>query len=114
MEEANDKALAKLHTPLQETVSTTLKAELLFLSEINIQSHLHPVSSPAEPRHPCSLESLSSLTFAQPRGRSRERFKLLQDQLVLRARSVSSERDLRKLIMDARTVAAVERVNENC
>ena len=110
---ANEQALAQLQSQLQDTVSTLLKAELLLLPEVNALDHRRPLPPSVDPSQTRSLDSLYSFAVEQPRGRSRERFQLLQDQLVLRARSVSSERDLRTLINDARTVAAIERVNEN-
>ena len=92
-----------------------LKAELDQHSLVDIPGKPHNCGSNSEthrsnePAYPSSSTSNS----LQPRGRSRERFRFLQDHLISRARSVSSECELRGLIKDARAVAAIERVDED-
>ena len=109
---ANEQALEQLRSHLKALVPSLLKEELLLLPDRDILAHRCNLATPVEPGQPHVHGTFCSLPNEQPRGRSRERFQLLQNQLVLRARSVSSERDLRLLISDARSVAAVERINE--
>ena len=102
-----------LRAHLQETVSTMLRTELLHSSLLRPPSTHHSSSSVSDAQLHSNLSAPSSISSITPlpRGRSREKFTLLQNHLILRARSVSSECELRGLIKDARS-AAVARVDE--
>ena len=110
--DANAHAMSTLTTLLQEAVSTAVTAQLGLLIPI-LPSGGNATSCAASSQHsdipsgPSTISSIAPL----PRGRSRERFTLLQNNLVLRARSVSSESELRDVIRDARHVAACSRVD---
>jgi hypothetical protein len=114
LDEANEKALSTLHLRLQDIVTTLMKGKLLAHSEED-PSRLHfrakSHSAVQEYGHSCSASA--STDSHVPRGRSRERFSLRQSHLILRARSVSSECELRDLISDARSVAALDRVDDD-
>ena len=109
---AANKALQTLQNQLHEKVSALVQAEnkhqrhcgSLAAPEPELQRHM-----PCPRSHPAGSNLMQE---DQQRGRSRERFTKLQEQLVGRARSISSERDLRLVIKEARTLAAVERVPE--
>ena len=110
---AANKALQTLQNQLHEKVSALVQAEnkhqrhcgSLAAPDPELQRHM-----PCPRCHPANSNLMQE---DQHRGRSRERFTKLQEQLVVRARSISSERDLRLVIKEARTLAAVERVPEN-
>jgi len=103
LEEANDRAMnsleLKLSSRVAELVQQQLTCTLLF-------DHTLCKSLNLEPRpNPTSFTSTPCLE----RGRSRETFRSSQERLVLRARSVSSDAELREVIYDARTLA-IDRV----
>jgi len=102
LDEANDKALEKLQVQLQTTVTSILLSELR-------QQQLQPTSNSNSLQAEDFDRARPSLARTTSRGRSRATFRSLQDHLVLRARSISSEKELRSIINDARGIAATER-----
>ena len=101
--EANDRAMNSLHLKLSDRVAELVQQQLpcsLIFGQVP-RGSLGLDSAPG----PDSNTSTPSLE----RGRSRETFKRSQDKLIGRARSVSSEAELREVIEDARTLA-VDRV----
>ena len=101
LEEANNRALAALEEGLKDKIEAIMQK--------------HP--------HECCYSEISRVSFGTPaaegpfaepafsgRGRSRESFRKSQDKLMIRARSISTERELQLVISDARTLAATERV----
>ena len=109
---AATKALETLQNQLEERVSELVQAENM------LHRHCGSLTAPelALQRHKSNSHSHPAgsifMQEDQQRGRSREKFTKLQEQLVVRASSISSERDLRLVIKEARTLAAVERVPE--
>ena len=87
--DANDKALQALESALEHKVS------------LEVQRYLDKHFSPRS-----STNSSAALPVVMERGRSREVFKRNQETLMGRARSVSSEAELRDVISDARALAA--------
>ena len=87
--DANDKALQALESALEHKVS------------LEVQRYLDKHFSPRS-----STNSSAALPVVMERGRSREVFKKNQETLMGRARSVSSEAELRDVISDARALAA--------
>ena len=87
--EANDRALQTLEASLAHKVSQEVQQFLM--------KHSPPGSSlNTPPTHPAIME----------RGRSREVFRRNQETLMVRARSASSEAELRVVITEARALAA--------
>jgi hypothetical protein len=89
LEDANDKALRVLESSLSRKVSEEVQQCLL--------------------KHSAMGNSLNSSTAPPPileRGRSREVFRRKQETLMVRARSASSEAELRVAITEARELAA--------
>ena len=87
--DANDKALQTLESALAQKVS------------LEVQRCLAKHSSPRD-----STSSSAALPVFMERGRSREVFRRNQETLMVRARSASSEAELRGVISDARALAA--------
>jgi hypothetical protein len=101
LEEANSRALAALEEGLKD------KIEAIMLK--------HPYSGCHSENSRVSFgTSAAEGPFAEPacgeRGRSRGSFRRSQDKLMIRARSISTERELQLVISDARTLAATERI----
>ena len=103
LEDANSKALASLQEKIEDLVLHAVNANL---------ERPPPFTCP--PYHQSSpvLRLLTEDTTGpgtpstcQSRGRSRERFSALQQQLVTRARSISSDSELRSVISDAKRLA---------
>ena len=113
LEEANVQAMSSLTSQLHEAVSTGVKAQLVQLLPLLPPSSAHMTScaSASQLSDILSVPSTISSIAPLPRGRSREKFALLQNNLVLRARSVSPEGELRNVIRDARAIAACSRVD---
>ena len=107
LDEANSNALSSLQERIEDLVLHAVKASLPCPAEAICPPTLHasPLGRLIE-ETPCFCAPVPSL----PRGRSRERFCSLQQQLVTRARSISSDGELRSIISDAKRLAAVERV----
>jgi hypothetical protein len=100
LEEANNRALAALEESLKDKIEAIMQK--------------HPQECCYSETHKVSTGSYSAEgTFAEPaykeRGRSRESFQRSQDRLMIRARSISTERELQLVISDARSLAATER-----
>ena len=110
--DANVQAMTNLTAQLQEAVSACVNAQLVQLLPM-LPPRGNVSSCAASSQHSDILSGPSTISSIAPlpRGRSRERFTLLQNNLVLRARSVSSEGELRDVIRDARCVAACSRVD---
>jgi hypothetical protein len=87
--EANDRALQTLEAALAQQVSQEVQRCLSKHSSLGI-----------------SANSASTQPFLMERGRSREVFRRNQETLMVRARSVSSEAELREVITEARALAA--------
>ena len=104
LEEANHKALATLEDYLEDKIAKFVQQ---YLHKTHLdgtqqdwfrRSHLNP-----EPAEHCFQE----------RGRSREGFRRSQERLLVKARSISTERELQLVYSDARSLAATERVEEH-
>jgi hypothetical protein len=89
LDDANDKALRALETSLAHRVSEEVQQCLAKHSALS-----------------SSLHSSTATPSCLERGRSREGFRRKQETLMVRARSVSSEADLRIVITEARELAA--------
>ena len=92
LDEANVKALRALETSLAHRVSEEVQQCL--------EKHTALISSWHSPMASTAIPSCLE------RGRSREGFRRKQESLMVRARSVSSEADLRIVITEARELAA--------
>ena len=113
MDNATHKAFEQMQLLLQERVATLVKTELL-LKSLEEQENRTPFSNEGLPREQNNLCHRCNISMGtSSRGRARESFKLKQDSLMERARSVSSERELKSLIKEAKLVAAVDRVQED-
>ena len=110
LEDANSKALASLQEKIEDLVLHAVNANLERLPS-PICPH-YPQSSPVLRELAEGTPSTGAASTSQTRGRSRERFSALQQQLVTRARSISSDCELRSVITDAMKLAAVERIAE--
>ena len=108
LDEANTNALSSLQERIEDLVLHAVKANLPCSPAFNCPPALQATTSLDRLVEDslCHCAPASSL----PRGRSRERFSALQQQLVTRARSISSECELRNVISDAKRLAAAERV----
>jgi len=100
LEEANSRALAALEESLKDKIDAIMQK--------------HPQECRYSETNKASTGSYSAEdSFAEPaykeRGRSRESFQRSQDRLLIRARSISTERELQLVISDARSLAATER-----
>ena len=107
LDDANSSALSSLQEKIEDLVSHAVKANLSCQTVVCcppalLTSSLGNVAE--EALGPCAPSP------CLPRGRSRERFCSLQQQLVSKARSISSDRELRSIISDAKKLAALERV----
>ena len=101
LEEANNRALAALENGLKD------KIEALMLK--------HPYADCHSQNSKFSYgTSAAEGPFEEPAcgegGRSRESFRRSQNKLMIRARSISTEKELQLVINDARTLAATERI----
>ena len=110
LEDANSKALASLQEKIEDLVFHAVNANLERPSPFTCPP-LHQ-SSPVLRSLTEDTTGHSTPSTCQGRGRSRERFSALQQQLVTRARSISSDSELRSVISDAKRLAAVERIAE--
>ena len=109
LEEANTKALTSLQEKIEDLVLHAVKANLKCSP-----TFLRPPFCQSTPTLGMLVEDSSGIgspVTCQVRGRSRERFSALQQQLVTRARSISSDSELRSVISDAKRLAAAERVS---
>jgi len=106
LDEANSHALSTLQERIEDLVLQAVNASLPCPPAICCPPSLHVSCLGRLAEGPSGLGAAPSL----PRGRSRERFCSLQQQLVTRARSISSDGELRSIISDAKKLAAMERV----
>jgi hypothetical protein len=100
LEEANNKALATLEEILEDKIDAIMQKHQ--------QRYKHRETLKVSTGG-CLAESTSSEPAFRERGRSRESFQKSQDRLLIRARSISTERELQLVISDARSLAATER-----
>ena len=109
LDEANSSALSSLQERIEDLVLHAVKANLSCPAIDSYPPTLYAASLGSlveEALEPCAPSP------CLPRGRSRERFCSLQQQLVSRARSISSDRELRSIISDAKKLAALERITD--
>ena len=99
--EANNRALAALEEGLKDKIEAImLKQPYADCRSENCRFSYGTAAAEGSLEEPVCGE----------RGRSRESFRRSQNKLMIRARSISTERELQLVINDARTLAATERV----
>jgi hypothetical protein len=100
LEEANNKALATLEEILEDKIDAIMQKLQ--------QDYKHRETLKVSTGGYLAESTLSEPAFRE-RGRSRESFQKSQDRLLIRARSISTEKELQLVISDARSLAATER-----
>jgi hypothetical protein len=100
LDEANHRALAALDEVLEDKIAAIMQKHLQKCS-------LNDAHKDSTRRY--SADGAFAELGYNERGRSRESFQRSQDRLLIRARSISTDRELQLVISDARSLAATER-----